>query len=231
MGAYNVISPSAMAAGQPEDISVVLANLQAIATVLNGGIDNSNINVAAGIVASKLNGYPADSSKVLLGDGTWSTLVTGPGAPVTALPGSPTDKMQVIFTDSVTTPTYWWLMQYSSTLGYWINLGGNGWLQAVGSGSYPSVTVPRAGDYMCQIGGRALAIGATLGQTVDMAITAGGTTLNAYAGQGSGQNNSDYSSCYDSGRMNGLTTSQVLTPSGTNVPTGAYIRIQPVKMV
>jgi len=230
MGAYNVVSPSAMQAGQPEDISVVLANFQAIATVLNGGIDNSNISVAAAIAASKLAGYPADSTKILLGDGTWNTLVTGPGAPVTALPGSPTDKMQVIFTDSTTTPTYWWLMQYSSALGYWINLGGHGWLQAVGSGSYPSVTVPRAGDYMCQIGGRALAVGAGGTTTADMSVTAGGVTLNAYCGQGGGQNNTDYSSCYDSGRMNGLTTSQVLTTAGANMPGGAYIRIQPVKM-
>lgn len=95
MGAYNVINRASMAAGQPEDVSVILANLDAIAAVLNGGIDNSNINAAAAIlysklnlansiknadidpaaaiVASKLAGYPADITKSLLGDGSWGT--------------------------------------------------------------------------------------------------------------------------------------------------------------
>lgn len=73
MGAYNIVSSAALQSGQPEDISVVLANLQAIATVLNGGVDNSNINAAAAIAASKLAGYPADGSKVLKGDGTWGS--------------------------------------------------------------------------------------------------------------------------------------------------------------
>ena len=43
-----------MVAGQPEDISQVLANFQAIQAVLNGGIDNSNINAAAAIAYSKI---------------------------------------------------------------------------------------------------------------------------------------------------------------------------------
>jgi hypothetical protein len=94
MGAYNVVSAAAMVAGQPEDVSVVLANFNAIATVLNGGIDNSNINaaaaiayaklalggnivnadinVAAAIAASKFAGYPADIASILRGDGTWA---------------------------------------------------------------------------------------------------------------------------------------------------------------
>lgn len=71
MGAYNVTNRAALATGQPEDISAVVANLDAIATVLNGGIDNSNINAAAAIAASKLAGYPTNGAKVLAGDGTW----------------------------------------------------------------------------------------------------------------------------------------------------------------
>jgi len=55
MGFYNVINPLSMQAGQPEDISQVLANLNAIAGVLNGSIDNSNIAVAAAIARSKLD--------------------------------------------------------------------------------------------------------------------------------------------------------------------------------
>src|SRR4051794_16176782 len=90
MGAYNVITRASMAAGQPEDISVVLANFDAIAAILNGGIDNSNINAAAAILASKLANYPASAASVLAGDGTWKTvpkvttsLLSGgpPGAP------------------------------------------------------------------------------------------------------------------------------------------------------
>jgi len=63
-----------MVAGQPEDVSVVLSNFQAIAAVLNGGIDNANVNAAAAIAASKLAAYPTDVSKVLRGDGTWTTV-------------------------------------------------------------------------------------------------------------------------------------------------------------
>jgi hypothetical protein len=78
--AYNVISPASLVAGQPEDISVILANLQAIQGVLNGGIDNANINGAAAISASKLAGYPSDLLKYLRGDGSWQaapTIVVG----------------------------------------------------------------------------------------------------------------------------------------------------------
>ena len=72
--AYNIISPTALQAGQPEDVSVVLANLQAIASVLNGQIDNANISPAASLAISKLAGYPSDGAKSLLGDGTWGSV-------------------------------------------------------------------------------------------------------------------------------------------------------------
>lgn len=74
MTAYNVVNPGSLVSGQLEDISQVLANFNAIATVLNGGIDNANINAAAAIAASKLAGYPADGAKVLKGDGTWGAI-------------------------------------------------------------------------------------------------------------------------------------------------------------
>jgi len=85
MGAYNVVSRTAMAAGQPEDISVVLANLDAIASVLNGGIDNSNINATAAILASKLANYPADLTKLLRGDGTWAQILNAQIDPAAAI--------------------------------------------------------------------------------------------------------------------------------------------------
>src|SRR5215471_15776820 len=55
MGFYNVINPLSMQAGQPEDVSQVLSNFNAIAGVLNGAVDNSNIAVAAAIARAKLD--------------------------------------------------------------------------------------------------------------------------------------------------------------------------------
>ncbi len=74
MTAYNVVSPTSLMAGQPEDVAVVLANLQAIAAVINGALDNANLSPGAAIVASKLAGFPSDSAKVLKGDGSWATI-------------------------------------------------------------------------------------------------------------------------------------------------------------
>jgi hypothetical protein len=72
MGFYNVINRALLQQGQPEDVSQVLANLDAIAAVVNGGVDNNNIAPTAAITASKLAGYPADAVKVLKGDGSWA---------------------------------------------------------------------------------------------------------------------------------------------------------------
>lgn len=59
-----------LAAGQPEDISMVLADMDAILAVVNGDLRNDNIASAAAIVATKLN-HPANIKQVLRGDGTW----------------------------------------------------------------------------------------------------------------------------------------------------------------
>jgi len=72
MTTYNVVSPGAMVAGQVEDISVILSNFQAIAAVLNGNLDNTNLAPGAAIVPSKIAGYPALSSVFLRGDGAWA---------------------------------------------------------------------------------------------------------------------------------------------------------------
>jgi microcystin-dependent protein len=77
MTAYNIVSPTSLQAGQPEDVSVLLANLQAIAAVLNGGIDNANINPNAAIAIAKLAGYPSDGAKLLKGDGSWGVPAAG----------------------------------------------------------------------------------------------------------------------------------------------------------
>src|SRR5262245_48691822 len=54
MGFYNVVNAASMQTGQPEDVSQVLANFNAIASVLNGGVDDSNINASAAVALTKL---------------------------------------------------------------------------------------------------------------------------------------------------------------------------------
>src|SRR5262245_52083009 len=54
MGFYNVVNAASMQTGQPEDVSQVLANFNAIASVLNGGVDNSNVSASAAIALTKL---------------------------------------------------------------------------------------------------------------------------------------------------------------------------------
>jgi hypothetical protein len=144
---------------------------------------------------------------------------------VTTLPASPSDGQVVIWTNSLSAPAYSWTMQWLASASCWLCTGGTGWLEGT-----TAVTVPRAGDYYCEIGGQALAVGAGGNSLCDIAVTAGGITLGAYAGQGSGQNNSDYSSCFDKGKMVGLTASQVLTTTSGTRPTRGYIRVQPVRV-
>jgi len=88
MGQYNIVNAPSMVAGQPEDISQVLANFQAIQTILNGGIDDSNIRATAAINPSKLLGYPSDSTKALFGNGQWKAALDLTNAGVQVLAGS-----------------------------------------------------------------------------------------------------------------------------------------------
>lgn len=169
MTAYNVISPTSMATGQSEDISVVKANFDAIAAIINGGLDNANINAAAAIVASKLAGYPADATKFLRGDGAWqfaglkttvSTLAGGP-------PGAPADT-DIWVATAVDANGTRWVFQYnagSASAFKWEYIGGSALAafvaasEATASAAYvdlatvgPSVTIARAGDYMIRHG-------------------------------------------------------------------------------
>lgn len=70
MTQYNVINAGLLASGQPEDISQVLANFNAIKAIINA-LKDDNIDPAAAIAIAKLAGYPADATKALFGDGTW----------------------------------------------------------------------------------------------------------------------------------------------------------------
>jgi hypothetical protein len=74
MTAYNIVNPTALASGQPEDITVVLSNFQALAAVINGNLDDGNIKAGAGLAISKLQNYPANSGLYLRGDSTWGPI-------------------------------------------------------------------------------------------------------------------------------------------------------------
>jgi hypothetical protein len=92
MSLYNIVSPASLVPGQPEDVSQVLANFQAIQAVLNGGIDDVNIRSTAAIAPSKFAGYPANVLMSLRGDGSWQrtpptvTKITGTGAGTYTVP-------------------------------------------------------------------------------------------------------------------------------------------------
>lgn len=88
MSLYNIVNPASLVAGQPEDVSQVLANFQAIQAVLNGGIDDANVRSTAAISPSKLAGYPSDVRRLLRGDGSWSS--KPPTRTIVAVSGSGT---------------------------------------------------------------------------------------------------------------------------------------------
>lgn len=90
--------------------------------------------------------------------------------PATVLPGSPTDGQQAILVDSVTVPTWSWLLQWSDAAAEWIFLGGSSLratvndatpttIESTASAAYtalatagPAVTLPRPGRYRVQLG-------------------------------------------------------------------------------
>lgn len=49
-----LVYPASLVAGAPENVNDLNSNLNAISTVINGGLDNANIAASAGIVDSKL---------------------------------------------------------------------------------------------------------------------------------------------------------------------------------
>lgn len=73
--------------GNPEDISQIIADLDAILAQVNGNIDNSNIAAAAAIALSKLAGYPSDATKFARGDGTWAAPSSGTATIATTVAG------------------------------------------------------------------------------------------------------------------------------------------------
>lgn len=70
--------------GTTADATLIATNNAAIKTVVNGGIDDSNLASGADISISKLENYPGDGTKVLFGDGTWNVPGSS-GVPVGAI--------------------------------------------------------------------------------------------------------------------------------------------------
>jgi len=134
----------------------------------------------------------------------WPTVRSGYG---TSLPASPSDGQEYTLVDSMTTPTYQWRFRYnagSSSTYKWEYVGGADAYaevttdQSTSSTSFtdlatvgPSLTTPRAGDYIVEwgaryyggssaAGGMALAIGATAASdfwAIAFAVTAPTTGL------------------------------------------------------
>jgi hypothetical protein len=147
MGFYNVLNPTTMVAGAPEDISQVLANFNAIAAVLNGGLDNSNVNASAGIDQLKL-ALPFMGRNLGWSKGSLP-------------PASPSDGDLWLYQADISAGVDW-LFRYNagSASGYkWECVGGSpvlsgpaGSLNTTTTGytdltSGPTFTTPRAGDY------------------------------------------------------------------------------------
>lgn len=172
MTSYNVINRASMQADQPEDVSVVLANLDAIAAIINGDLDNANLKASAAIVLSKLGQSGASTGQYAQWNGSsWAPAsVTFPSSLPwgTALPGSPADEEPFVLTDSVTAPTWAWHLRYDAGIAdahKWVFVGGSmlslrtdatSTNTSNTSPTYDGVTqvvVPKAGIY--RVGGHA----------------------------------------------------------------------------
>jgi hypothetical protein len=105
MGNFNIVSATSLVTGQPEDVSPILANFQAIQAILNGGIDDTNIAAAAGISLAKT------TPKI-----TTSTWLAGP-------PALPANN-DIWIATSVEGTASRWTFQYEAASLSWKFIGG-----------------------------------------------------------------------------------------------------------
>ena len=134
-------------------------------------IDNDNVATAAAILVAKLAaGAEGTFLKTVGGVPTWSPGSGAAGYGI-ALPGSPADGDQFILTDSLGTPTYYWLLRFhsgSTHTNKWECIGGTpaysgvqdgGALESTSSTGYvalstvgPFLALPGVGVYDIEIG-------------------------------------------------------------------------------
>lgn len=135
-------------------------------------ITNARVAANAAIAVSKL--APGSAGQILgvsSGTAAWIAAPFVAISAVTALPGSPTDGQEVIFTDSLTAPTYYWRFRYnsgSSSSYKWEFVGGiprsqivtaaeNVATTAYSSGTTPlTFTAPLSGEYAIRTSATAL---------------------------------------------------------------------------
>lgn len=124
-------------------------------------IVDADIAATAGIAKSKLAALGIVDADIAGGAAiALSKLASMPqlvSQPVTALPGSPVDGQQALLVDSLTAPTYIWLLQYDSGISdanKWMFLGGTPLAASAQSSKLTSGyvvliqhTAPRAGLY------------------------------------------------------------------------------------
>jgi hypothetical protein len=113
----------------------------------------------------------------------------GTAALLTALPGNPLEGEEVIFTDSLTSPTYQWRLRYvpAKSTNKWVFVGGTPAVLETASqqnhatvGSYAALgtsndfAIPIAGDYIIELGAL-LATGGAIGTALRMSYDIGAT--------------------------------------------------------
>lgn len=213
MGLYNVVNRALMQSGQPEDISQIVANLDAIAAVLNGGIDNTNVNGAAAIDYAKIN-VPASAiipGKITPGtNGQVLTTAAGVTAWGAGTSGKTLLKVTHLFTGTVSyTPT-------TGTTAMFVECQGAG----AGGGGTPNAPANQA----CGGGGGGGAYAAKWCTTftagaITVAIGAGGTSAVNAGGTAGGDTSFDVASANvvargGAGGLVGVNTTSVLGGAG-----------------
>ena len=158
------IAPYKPAAGTAADAVQIANGFQAIEDVVNA-IDNLNFAAGKIFAPNKITQAGASVGQALVWDGTdW----VPSGGYSTSLPGSPADGKEHTLVDSITAPTYQWRFRYnagSASAYKWEFVGGTPLSAEVvtqessTSTTYvdlttvgPSVTVPRAGDFLLDFG-------------------------------------------------------------------------------